>query len=96
MEGLNENTILRWWELFKGEHPLTEIRILDGSVTLSGYFDDVHQMIDAIRPYADKAIYGIVNVVNPECLHRKQSRHIIRIGKDESTGDNLITGAPCS
>lgn len=92
MTGLNENTILRWWELFKGEHPLTEIRILDGSVTLSGYFDDVHQMIEAIRPYADKAIYGIVNVVNPECLHRKQSRHIIRIGKDESTGDNLITG----
>ena len=92
MNGLNENTILRWWGVFKGEHPLTEVRILDGGATYSGYFDDVHQMLDAIRPFADKAIYAIVNVVNPDCLGRKQSRHIIRIGKDESTGDNLITG----
>lgn len=92
MNGLNENTILRWWEIFKGEHPLTEIRILDGNCTYSGYFDDVHQMIDAIRPYADKAIYGVINVINPDCLGRKQSRKLIRITKDEATGDNLITG----
>ena len=92
MDGLNENTILRWWEIFKGEHPLTEIRILDGSFCYSGYFDDVHQMIEALRPYADKAIYGIVNVVNNDCLGRKQSRRIIRITKDEATGDNLIIG----
>jgi len=92
MNGLSENTILRWWEIFKGEHPLTEIRILDGTNTLSGYFDDVHQMIEAIRPYADKAIYGIVNAVNKDCLGRKQSRRIIRITKDEATGDAHITG----
>ena len=92
MNGLNEQTILRWWEIFKGEHPLTEIRILDGSFTYSGYFDDVHQMLEALEPYADKAIYGIVNVVKPECISRKQSRHIIRISKDEATGDNVIAG----
>ena len=92
MNGLDERAILQWWEVFKGEYPLTEIRILDGSFSYSGYFDDVHQMIEALRPYADKAIYGIINVVNPDCLGRKQSRHIIRISKDEATGDNLITG----
>ena len=92
MNGLNENTILRWWEIFKGEHPLTEIRILDGGFSYSGYFNDVHQMIEALRPYADKAIYGIINVVNPDCMARKQSGKLIRISKDEATGDNLIVG----
>jgi archaellum biogenesis ATPase FlaH len=92
MTGLNEQTILKWWEIFKGEHPLTEVRILDGANSYSGYFNDVHKMIDALRPYADKAIYGIINIVNDDCLGRKQAGRIIRISKDEATGDNIITG----
>jgi KaiC/GvpD/RAD55 family RecA-like ATPase len=92
MEGINETTILRWWEIFKGEHPLTEVRILDGGVTYSGYFDDVHQMLQAIAPFGNKAIYGIVNIIDPACFSRKQSGKIIRIQKDEATGDNHVIG----
>lgn len=92
MDDINEKTILQWWELFKGEQPLTEIRILDGGVTYSGYFNDVHQMMEALKPYGTKAIYGLINIINPACFSRKQSGKIIRIQKDEGTGDSHIIG----
>ena len=50
---MNEATIRQWYDVFKDNRDLVEIRILDPKTrkTYSGYFTDIETLLSAIRPY---------------------------------------------
>lgn len=89
---LDESEIYRWFEVFKGNNQLTEIRLIanDGK-TGSGYFTDARTLIEAIRPYSkDYNIYFTINSINPECYGRAQRDKIVLRPKNTTTDNEII------
>lgn len=88
-------TIRRWWQVFKGNNALTEIRILDGKRTYSGYFTDVEKIINAILPFDSNPhaqIYFTLNCINDACYGRAQKDKMLQVNREPTTGDTDIVG----
>ena len=88
---MNEQTIRRWYDIFKGNNQLTEIRILDNNnkKTYSGYFSDIETLLNEIRPYDKSNIYFTLNSINDACYSREQHDRIVMKPKS-TTSDNEI------
>lgn len=86
---MNERTIRQWYDVFKDNNKLTEIRILDSRKTFSGYFTDIETLLQAIKPYNNYNIYFTLNAINPSCYDREQKDKIIQKPKS-TTSDNEI------
>ena len=87
---IDTDTIRRWWEVFKNGEELTEIRVLDGKRTYSGYFTDVERLIQAVAqfdgvPHAQ--VYFTVNRINPACYGRAQKDKMVSVTREPTTGD---------
>lgn len=80
---IDEKTIRIWWEIFKNDHPLTEIRILGGGKTFSGYFTDCETMLNQLRAYDGFGIYATINEIKESCYGRTQ--HDIIVSRPKST-----------
>lgn len=90
---IDNETIRRWWQVFKGNNDLTEIRVLDGKRTYSGYFTDVEKIIAAVVPFGNShqaQIYFTLNRINAACYGRAQKDKMIAVGKEPTTGDSDI------
>ena len=88
---INEDTIRKWWDLFVKENGFTEVRVL-GRFQYSGYFSNVENLIETIKPYADmddEQIYFVLNKIDAACYGRQQSEKIIKSPKI-TTNDNDI------
>lgn len=93
---INRQQIFQWWDIFKHGSELTEIRILDGQRTYSGYFTDITRLIEAVEHW-DKAlpsaqIYFTLNIINDACYGRAQRDKVIQIKREPTTGDADIVG----
>ena len=90
---MNEQTIRRWYDVFKDNNQLTEIRILDNNnkKTFSGYFSDIETLLNEIRPYDKSNIYFTLNSINDACYSREQHNKIVMKPKS-TTSDNEIIG----
>lgn len=89
---INENTIRQWWDLFVKDNGFTEVRIL-GRFQYSGYFNNIDNLINAIKPYADmddEQVYFVLNTIDKACYGRQQSEKIVKSPKI-TTNDNDIT-----
>ena len=86
---INEQTLLQWWDIFKKDSPLTEIRILGNNKTFSGYFTDPQRMIEQIRAYDGYGIYATINEIKGSCYSRAQHDTIVQRPK-ATTNDNDI------
>jgi energy-coupling factor transporter ATP-binding protein EcfA2 len=89
---INEETIRRWWQIFVEENGFTEVRIL-GKFQFSGYFQNVNNLIECIKPYAEmeeEQIYFVMNKIDEACYGRQQCEKIIK-GPKQTTADNNIT-----
>ena len=92
MSRLDEQQIYQFFDLFKGNKELTEIRLIGTNKTASGYFTDAQTMIDAIRPYSESFnVYFTINRVNPACYGREQKDKIVQRPKN-TTNDSEIIG----
>lgn len=80
---INERTIRIWWDVFKKDCPLTEVRILGQGKTYSGYFTDPEVMLSQLRNYDGLGIYATINEVKESCYGRSQ--HDVIIQKPKST-----------
>lgn len=87
---MNEQAIRQWYYLMKDDHKLTEIRILDGKKTYSGYFKDVETMISSIKQYDKCGIYATLNSIDEACFSRVQSNRIIMNPKATTNDTNII------
>lgn len=93
---INEQTIRLWWDLFKGDGKLTEIRLLGkkGSrqKTFSGYFTDVDTLLNQLRKFSNQnyGIYATLNAVKDACYSRIQRDCFVE--GPVTTGDQDIDG----
>lgn len=91
---MNELAIRKTFEaLQKGESPI-EVRIISGKATFSGYFKDVDNLIDKLKPF-DRVptanIYFVLNEINDACYSREQCECFIQKPK-QTTSDSDIVG----
>ena len=88
---MNEATIRQWYDIFKDNHELVEIRVLDPNTrkTYSGYFTDIETLLSAIKPYDKCALYFTLNKIDDACDSREQHDKISTKVK-ATTSDNEI------
>ena len=86
---INEKTIHLWWDIFKKDHPLTEIRILGQGKTFSGYFTAPEVMLSQLANFDGYGIYATINDVKSSCYGRAQHDTIVQKPKS-TTNDNDI------
>lgn len=89
---INENTLRKWWNVFKNGSELVEIRIL-GKFAYSGYYKNIDKLIEDIKPYEDlpdEQIYFTLNDIDDGCYGRAQCEKIVKSPKN-TTNDNNIT-----
>lgn len=90
---MNEQTIRCWYDIFKDNHELVEIRILDPNTkkTYSGYFTDVEKILREIKPYNHCNLYFTLNVIDDACYSREQHDRI-SLRPKSTTSDKEIRG----
>ena len=81
----------QWFDIFKHNKELVEIRLIGSNRTASGYFTDAQTLINAIRPYTDDYnVYFTINQVNDACYGREQKDRVVQRPKN-TTQDSEIT-----
>ena len=90
MTRLDEQQVYQWFDIFKNNNELTEIRLIGTNKTASGYFTNAETLIEAIKPYSESYnIYFTINRVNEACYGREQRDRIV-IRPKNTTNDNEI------
>lgn len=94
---MNEAIIRQWFDIFKDNHELVEIRILDPATrkTYSGYFTDIETLLEAIKPYDRSAIYFTLNVIDYACYSREQRDRISTKVKSTTSDGEIIERKWC-
>lgn len=95
MQEIHEQSIRLWWDIFKSQNPLVEIRLLGGKKTASGYFSNPDTLIREITPYTqDKAvswnIYFTLNPIKTECYSRDQQDRVVKFPSNTTTDTEII------
>ena len=90
---MNEATLRQWYDIFKDNHELVEIRILDPETkrSYSGYFTDIETILREIKRYEKSNLYFTLNVIDPACYSREQHDRISTRPKS-TTSDMEILG----
>lgn len=88
---MNEYTLRMWYDVFKDNKELVEIRILDPETkrSYSGYFTDIETILREIKRYEKCNLYFTLNVIDPACYSREQHDKISTRPKS-TTSDNEI------
>ena len=88
---MNEFTLRQWYDIFKDNKELVEIRILDPETkrSYSGYFTDIEIILSEIKRYEKCNLYFTLNVIDPACYSREQ-RDRISTRPKSTTSDNEI------
>ena len=94
---MNEAIIRQCYDIFKDNHELVEIRILDPATrkTYSGYFTDIETLLEAIKPYDRSAIYFTLNVIDYACYSREQRDRISTKVKSTTSDGEIIERKWC-
>lgn len=81
---MNEVEIRKALDVLKSKDEIVEVRII-GDYTYSGYFKNVDNLIQAIKPYQNDNIYFTLNEINEDCYSRSQCEKIVRSNKQTKT-----------
>lgn len=91
MNRLDESEVYKWFDIFKDNGKLVEIRLIGSNKTGSGYFTDAKTLIDAIKPYTENFnIYFTLNPINPACYSREQKDKIVLKPKNTTNDTEVI------
>lgn len=94
---MNEITIRQWYDVFKDNHELVEIRIIDPNTkkTYSGYFTDIEKILREIKPYNHCNLYFTLNIINDACYSREQHDRISLRPKSTTSDKEIIARKWC-
>lgn len=94
---MNEYTLRLWYDIFKNNNELVEIRILDPNTkkSYSGYFTDIETLLKAIKPYDYCNIYFTLNIINDACYSREQHDKISLRPKSTTSDSDIIARKWC-
>lgn len=97
MYEIDERQIRQWWQVFKGDGKLVEIRLL-GKNTYSGYFTNVETLIAQIKPLLDASntqyygslqAYFTLNEINADLYSREQRDVFVKKPKSTTTDGDI-------
>lgn len=94
---MNESTIRQWYDVFKDNKELTEIRILDPETkrSYSGYFTNVEKILSEIKRFDRCNIYFTLNIIDPACYSREQHDKISLKPKSTTSDKEIIARKWC-
>ena len=94
---MNEAIIRQWYDIFKDNHELVEIRVLDPTTrrSYSGYFTDIETLLNAIKPYDNCALYFTLNKIDDACYSREQHDRISTKAKSTTSDNEIISRKWC-
>lgn len=94
---MNESTLRQWFDVFKGNCELVEIRIIDPvyKKTYSGYFTDIETILREIARYDYCGLYFTLNVINDACYSREQHDRISQKPKSTTSDNDIIAREWC-
>ena len=97
MYDIDEQQISQWWQIFKGDGKLVEVRLL-GKSTFSGYFTDLGTLIASLKPllngqseqyYGTLQAYFTLNDINADLYSREQRDKFIKKPKSTTTDGDI-------
>lgn len=98
MYEIEEQQIRHWWQTFKGDGQLVEVRLL-GKNTYSGYFTNIETLIAQIKPildpnneryYGNLQAYFTLNDINPALYSREQRDIFVKKPKSTTTDGDIV------
>lgn len=94
---MNEYTLRLWYDVFKDNKELVEIRILDPNSkrTYSGYFTDIETILREIKPYEMCNLYFTLNIIEDACYSREQHDRISTRPKSTTSDLDIIARKWC-
>lgn len=94
---MNEFTLRQWYDIFKDNKELVEIRILDPETkrSYSGYFTDIEIILSEIKRYEKCNLYFTLNVIDPACYSREQHDKISTRPKSTTSDNEIIARKWC-
>lgn len=94
---MNEYTLRLWYDIFKDNHELVEIRILDPETkrSYSGYFTDIETILKEVKKYERSNLYFTLNVIDPACYSREQHDKISTRPKSTTSDNEIIARKWC-
>ena len=94
---MNEYTLRQWYDVFKDNKELVEIRILDPSSkkSYSGYFTDIETILREIKPYDHCNLYFTLNVIAEACYSREQHDRISTRPKSTTSDNEIVARKWC-
>ena len=94
---MNEFTLRQWYDVFKDNHELVEIRILDPETkrSYSGYFTDIETILKEVKRYEKCNLYFTLNVVDNACYSREQHDKISTRPKSTTSDNEIIARKWC-
>lgn len=94
---MNEHTLRMWYDVFKDNHELVEIRILDPETkrSYSGYFTDIETILKEIKRYERCNLYFSLNVIDNACYSREQHDKISMRPKSTTSDNEIVARKWC-
>jgi archaellum biogenesis ATPase FlaH len=90
---MNEYSIRKTFEALQKQDEPIEVRIVSGKATFSGYFRDVDNLIEKLKPF-DKVntanIYFVLNKINDDCYDRQQCEMFIQNPKQTTSDSDIV------
>lgn len=94
---MNEYTLRCWYDIFKNNNELVEIRILDPETkrSYSGYFTDIETILKEVKKYERSNLYFTLNIIDPACYSREQHDKISTRPKSTTSDNEIIARKWC-
>lgn len=90
---MNEYSIRKTFEALQKQDEPIEVRIVSGKATFSGYFRDIDNLIEKLKPF-DKVstanIYFVLNKINDDCYDRQQCEMFIQNAKQTTSDGDIV------
>lgn len=92
MTSEQEAGLRRWYDIFKFNKELVELRLIDPNTNkiFSGYFKDINTIIEALKPYECCNQYFTLNRIDDGCYSRMQCNRFIAKPKETTTDKDII------
>ncbi len=94
---MDEATIRQWYDIFKDNHELVEIRILDpeSKRSYSGYFTDIETLLQEVKKYNKCNCYFTLNIIDDACYSREQHDRISTRPKSTTSDKEILARKWC-
>lgn len=98
MYDIDEKQLRLWWQVFKSNKELVEVRLL-GKNAYSGYFTNIETLITQLKPLLDSSnvryygnlqAYFTLNVINEALYSREQRDVFVKKPKSTTTDGDIV------